>query len=142
MEKNIAFNIPTYKDSDGYKYWVPLLEYFLAKANKIEIHCWNDEVETIKELTALHNGVLQVVIQDNLTIFTGNKTRGLTDYLLNNYTDKNEKIKWFTINVNQDEDSVIHSGHWGSEFFVPNVLEEEIELIKSLTPPDTIFHHF
>ena len=52
------------------------------------------------------------------------------------------KFKWFTVNLATGSGPVFHSGHWGTEFFVPNATEEEIVLIKSVTPAETSFYQY
>lgn len=46
-EKNVDFQ--------NYKYWYFLIEYFINSADFIELHIWNDEVETIEELSLKTN---------------------------------------------------------------------------------------
>ena len=148
---NIAFNIPTYTiDNDtfpiplsgNYDYWVTIVETFLAKSNTIEIHCWNDENGVIEEITSLHKQAFQIVIEENLTIFKDSRTSNLVQYLLYNFMSENGNFKWFTVNLIKDTESVFHSGHWATEFFIPNISEEEVRFIKSVTPVDTNLFQF
>lgn len=152
VQNNLSFHIPTYSDdnsshpkpvNDNYDYWVPLLNYFLAKSDTVEFHCWNEEVEIIEEIKSFQNGKIEVVKEENLTIFKGNNIFIFSDYLINHYNiniNKDRKFKWFTVNLNKGVESVFHSGHWGTEFFVPGVNEKDITFIKSVTPSKTIFH--
>lgn len=148
---NIAINIPTYTiDNDtfpiplngNYGYWVSLAETFLAKSNTIEIHCWNEENGIIEEITSLHKQAFQIVKEENLTIFKGNRTSILSKYLLNNFKSENGNFKWFTVNLIKDNESIFHSGHWDTEFFIPKLLEEEVRFIKSVIPDDTSLLQF
>ncbi|MCM3667252.1 hypothetical protein M3204_22910 [Mesobacillus subterraneus] len=145
MEKNLAFNISTYTcgdsaipkpDIDNYNYWISLINYYLKKADTIEIHCWNEEIETIEELDSLN---LEMVNEENITIFKGKKTPVLSNYLLNSYMNKFRECKWFTVNLESGMDIVMHSGHWGTEFVIPNPKEKDIQFIKSVVPPETSF---
>ena len=149
MQYNLAFNIPTYTDDEStfpkplignYDYWTALFEHFLTSSDTIEIHCWNEEIETILEIKSLYQNELEIVIGENLTIIRGGKHPTLSDYLLNNYLNKIGEFKWFTVNLDKDMVSVFHSGHWGTEFFVPNTLKSDVALIKSLIPDETSFH--
>lgn len=148
---NLAFNILTYTDydstfpkpaNDNYDYWVALVGYFLAKSDTIEIHCWNEEIETIEEIQSLHINKVEMMKEENITLFKLKKKPALSDYLLNNNLNRMGELKWFTVNLNHGMVSVFHSGHWGTEFFVPNPMEEDIAFIKSVTPPETSFHQF
>ncbi|MCU9613119.1 hypothetical protein OEV98_06085 [Caldibacillus lycopersici] len=148
---NIAFNIPTYtidketfpKPLNGnYDYWVALVAPFLAKSNTIEIHCWNDERGIMEAVTSLPKQAFHIIKEDNLTIFKGSKTPSLSKYLLKNFRDENGNFKWFTVNLIKDQVAIFHSGHWATEFFLPNLLEEEVRFIKSVTPVDTSLIQF
>lgn len=148
---NLAFNILTYSESDSafpkpevdnYNYWTLLLERYLPKANMIEIQCWNEEREIIKEILFSYKDKFDLLKEDNITIFRGKKTAELSEYLLNNYMNKMGEFKWFTVNLNHGERSVLHSSHWGTEFHVPNIREKDIEFIKRITPPKTNFHNY
>ena len=150
MQYNLAFNIPTYTDDEStfpkplignYVYWTALFEGFLTSSDTIEIHCWNEEIETISEIKSLYKNELEIVKGENLTIFRGRKHTNFSDYLLNNYLNKMGEFKWFTVNLDKDMVSVFHSGHWGTEFFVPNALKSDVALIKSVIPDETSLHH-
>jgi hypothetical protein len=146
MQKNLAFNISTYTCGDStfpkpsienYNYWVSLFNYYLKKADIFEIHCWNEEIETIEELDSLN---LEIVNEENITIFKGKKTSVLTNTLLNNYLNKFGEFKWFTVNLDNGMDLVMHSSHWGTEFLIPYATEKDIQFIKSVVPPETSFY--
>lgn len=148
MVFQLFFNIPNYTEehssfpipiSGDYSYWFSLLSFFLAKANKIEIHCWNEESETIDELKCIQKESFEIDFEEHMTIFKGRKTEVLGSYLLNHHLNKSGNLKWFTVNLNQDFKHVFHSGHWGTEFFVPAASEKEIAFIKDVTPNETGF---
>ncbi|TKC19053.1 hypothetical protein [Robertmurraya kyonggiensis] len=140
----IVCSIPTYTTEDSairlpicgnYDYWTALTHYFLPKANTIEIHCWNEEIETIKDVEVLFK---DKKYEGNLTIFRGENDFALTDYLLKAHLNRSGEFKWFTVNLDMDTSSVFHSGHWGTELFVPNATERDIAFIKSVIPDETI----
>lgn len=148
LPNHLFFNIPSYLiDDSGYRkpiienydYLFPILENFFKKSNRIEIHCWNHEIETIEEIKAFSEEGISILRNENITIFKGNITASISDYLLKNYLNKAGEFKWFTVNLDQSEESVFHSGHWATEFYVPNINEEDHELIRSVTPVDTDF---
>lgn len=147
MKNNLAFNIPTYTENDSvfpkpenenYDYWVPLIKYFLAKSDTIEIHCLNEEIDTIEEIKKLRLNTL-MVIEENITVIKGRNSSILSNYLLENFINNSGEFKWFTVNLDKGIVPVFHSGHWGTEFFVPNAMEKDIEVIKSVTPTETSF---
>lgn len=104
----------------------------------VEVHCWNDEKETIEEIKSLPN--FYECKEVNLTIFQGNITSILSDYLTNEIADIDGRFKWFTVNLYKDKSPVFHSGHWGTEFFIQNVLEKDDEFIRRVTPPGTVHY--
>jgi hypothetical protein len=144
LPNDIFFHIPSFSEDDSgfrkpeignYHYWVPMIETFLKRSNRFEIHCWNDEFETIEEIKSFYNEE-ELLEEENITIFKGAKTISMSEYLLNDYLNNAGKFKWFTVNLNQGEETVFHSGHWATEFYVPNIKLEELELIKNVTPLD------
>ncbi|MDM5227259.1 hypothetical protein QUF73_13710 [Cytobacillus sp. NJ13] len=150
MGLNLVFHIPTYTKensalpkpmNDNYSYWAPLINYFLPKSNTIEIHCWNEEIESIKELKSLYKQEFAIVKEENLTIFKGSIDSAISNYILYNSLNKSGEFKWFTINLDKGEKTIFYSGHWATEFLINNIMEKDIEVIKQVTPPDTDFHH-
>ncbi|MGY6212269.1 hypothetical protein ACXEO8_20045 [Cytobacillus firmus] len=150
MNKNLVFHIPTYTKhnsafpkplNDNYGYWVPLINFFLPKSDTIEIHCWNEEIEIINEIKRFNINKFEMQ-DENITIFKGMKFCILSDYLLNKNLDEKGNFKWFTVNLNYKGEPVFHSGHWGTEFFVTNAKEKDIEIIKSAIPTGTNLYQF
>ncbi len=151
MDFNVTINITVFTDAnstfpkpvaENYDYWFPLLNYFLTKSDTIEIHCWNEEIDTINEIQSLFKGKMEVVKEDNLTIFKLIKSIITIDYLLNNSINKKGELKWFTVNLEKMMKPIFHSGHWGTEFFIPSFTKEDIEFIKSIIPKQAILHKF
>lgn len=148
MQKKVVFHIPTYSTknsafprpyNDQYVHWVPLLKYYLKKANGIEFHCWNEEKETISEIQSFQ---LETMIGNNITIFKGDKTESLSSYLLTNYLNCNGELKWFTVNLFNNQQLILHSSHWGTEFYVPKAVEPDYSFMRNVTPIETTFHVF
>lgn len=151
MNENLWFGIPThsYGDSyfpipanENYHYWVHLMKHFLAQSDTIEIHCWNAETDTIGEMISSLNEFFLVTKEGELTIFKGNKTSSVTDYLLNNIENKDGELKWFSVFLKRNTGTFLSSEHWGTEFFAPNINEKDIAFIKSVMPPETNFHQY
>lgn len=145
------FEIPIYTEADcsipkplveNYDYWIPLLEYFLAKSNTFDIHCWNDEKDTILEIVHKFNKKITIVKEENLTIMKGLMDAEVSSYLLSDITNKEDYLKWFTINLYLEKHQLFHSEHWGTEFFIPNIKPSEVHFIKKITPNHTKFHSY
>ncbi|WP_088015045.1 hypothetical protein [Gottfriedia acidiceleris] len=149
MQNNLVFHIPTYTDDDStfpkpvnenYDYWDQLIKYFLQKSDTIEVHCWNEEIDTIEEIKKLNS--FEIYKEDNITVFKGMKNSILSMYLSKHHINNIGEFKWFTVNLKKGMVPVFHSGHWGTEFVVPNAIDEDIELIKSIIPAETSFHQY
>lgn len=151
MEYKLHFTIPTFTEdldtfpipkNENYDYWVPLISYFIEQSNIIEIHCWNDEKDVIKETTLLFEDSFKIVNGRDITVIKASKTDYLSNHLLYENIKTNGKLKWFSIFLSKNETPLLHSEHWGTEFFAPNLSEEDIAYIKSVTPTDTDFHQY
>ncbi|GEM_PF-6590403 len=145
LQKNIIIYIPVYTEENSsfpkpvigiYNYWLHVVDYYLRKSDCVEIHCWNEETTTIEEIKSQFYPEIEIRKEGNLTIFYGKKTAAFVHYLCNRYTNKARELKWFTVNLLKEEGIVFHSSHWGTEIFVPNVIEKEISFIKSVSPKD------
>lgn len=98
MNYQLYFSLPVYEKAD---YWVPLMKYFLVQSNTIEIHCWNEEKGIVKETQTMFKGSFEISKEYNLTLFKGNLTPDVVDYLLINNVNVEGKIKWFSIFFNE-----------------------------------------
>lgn len=139
MKYQLYFSLYEYEKID---YWVPLMKYFLLESDTIEIHCWNEEKVIVEETQSMLKGPFEIITENNLTIFKGNKAPDVVDHLLFNNVDIEGKIKWFSIFLSKNASTIFHSEHWGMEFFAPNVNEKEIAFIKSVMPIETNFNQY
>ena len=151
MVYKLYIGIPTYTDinltfpkpeDDNYNYWIPLVNLFIDKADQIEINCWNKEIETIEEIKSLHKETLEMIIEGDLTVFKGNITAAIRDYLLHSNINKNKELKWFTVIFKKNQVALFRSEHWGTEFFATAVSEKEIKYLENITPSKTTFHQY
>ena len=144
MKHQLHFTIPPFPDPmpENQEYWVQLMRYFLEKSDTIDIHCWNEEKEVIKETKALFQDDPELPEDMELTIFRGILTDGISHHLLYNYIVETENIKWFSIFLSKGDTTMFHSEHWGTEFFAPNLSDEEISYITLVMPKDTNFNQY
>lgn len=146
MKYQLHFTIPAFPNPnpmpEDYEYWVPLMKYFIEKSDTIEIHCWNEEKEVIKETKALVQDDPELPEDMKLTIFRGILTYDISHHLLYDHIAETENIKWFSIFLSKGDTTMFHSEHWGTEFFAPNLSEEEIAYITSVMPKDTNFNQY
>lgn len=151
MKYKLHFTIPTFTEdldtfpipeNENYDYWVPLISYFLKQSTIIEIHCWNDEKDVIKETALLFKDSFKIVNGREVTVIKGSKTDNISNHLLYENLKTNGKLKWFSVFFINNNTPLFHSEHWGTEFFAPDLSEENIAYIKSITPAGTDFHQY
>ncbi len=126
----------------NYDYWLLLMEYFLAKSDMFEIHCFNEETEAIEELTSSLPGLFDVNEKEEMTIFSGLLTLEIAQFLMNHHVSEKKKLKWFSVFLSRGEQHIFSSEHWGTEFFVPDVTEEDLLFIKHVAPYNTHFNEY
>jgi len=150
MKENLQFELATYTldesafpipSEDNYDFWEPLMKYYLEQSDTIEIHCWNEETETVEEAKRTFNQ-FEISYEYELTYFKGKISSDVIDYLLYNSVKKNGEFKWFSTFLEIQSKSIFHTGHWATEFFAPNISQEEIKFIKSVMPTSTNFNQY
>ena len=146
MNRHVLLAIPSYSPDDSgfqcpvgetYTYWEKIISYFLTKADTVEIHCWKDEKTAIDELSHFE-GKAVVADEGDLCLFTEKKTPALSDFLIKNHVT-NGRLKWFTVNLISGGETVLHSGHWGTELAVYGLSEEDLAFITKIVPSETDF---
>ena len=126
----------------NYEYWLLLMEYFLAKSDLFEIHCFDAETAVIEELTSNLPGLFDIDKKQGMTIFSGFLTLEIAEYLMSRHVSLKKKLKWFSVFLSRGEQHVFSSEHWGTEFFVPDITDEDLLFIKHVAPDDTHFNQY
>ncbi|MBT2571343.1 hypothetical protein [Planococcus sp. ISL-110] len=126
----------------NYDYWLLLMEYFLAKSDLFEIHCFDEETETIVELTLNLPGLFDIDQKQGMTIFSGLLTLDIAEFLMTRHVSRKNKLKWFSVFLSRGEQHIFSSEHWGTEFFVPDITEEDLLFIKHVAPDDARFNQY
>lgn len=114
-----------------------MVKHFLDKADTIEIHCWNEEIETINEMNSIKSERFEIIKEENLIIFKAPTSKSLNEYLLRESVNDEGVLKWFTLNLEKLNVPLFHSGHWGTELFIPSITQEDIDLIQTIIPKDS-----
>ncbi|MBO0587630.1 hypothetical protein [Sporosarcina sp. E16_8] len=96
MNYKLHFEIPVVEENGENDYWVPLMKCFLDQSDNIEIHCWSVERALIEEMESRVKESYEISFENGMTIFKGNKTVEMLDYLFTNL-NRNSDIKWFSI---------------------------------------------
>lgn len=132
MEDEFNMYVPENAD---YGYWLLLMDHVLKTANRIEIHCWNEELEVMEEL----GGLLRKQEEELYTTFSGELNPELKQLLIGAYLDSNGRFKWFSVFLSSDETQTFHAEHWATEFFIPDISKETELYIRKIMPADTSF---
>ena len=141
MNYKLHFEIPVVEENGENDYWVPLMKYFLDQSDNIEIHCWSVERALIEEMESRVKESYEISTENGMTIFKGNKTVEMLDYLFTNL-NRNSDIKWFSIFLKKNKTSIFSSEHNGTEYFADMVNEKDIKFIKSIMPKRTSFNKY
>lgn len=146
MNYRLYFSVPTFSledngfpMTDNYEYWIPLMEYFLKGSDTIEIYSWYDEKQVIEEISYFFN-LTKIPTEHKLSYYKGNLIPEIVEHILRNNVTNNGRLKWFSIFLSKDGQSIFNSEHWGTEFFAHTVNKNDISFLKSIMPKDTNFH--
>ena len=116
-------------------WWKKVIKHFVRMNDKFEIRCWKDETNEINQ-ASLYGSLLE---DGNEISIKGNVNQELLNELLYSPepTDKNlynKMTKYFTVNIANDL-CELSSAHYGTELYIDNVSEEDIEVFKSIMLP-------
>lgn len=125
--------------TDNYEYWIQLMEYFMKGSDTIEIHSWYDEKQVIEEISYFSN-LTKIPTEHKLSYYKGNLIPEIVEHISRNNVTNNGRLKWFSIFLSKDGQSIFNSEHWGTAFFAHTVNKNDISFIKSIMPKDTNFH--
>ena len=118
------------------------MEYFIKLADSIKFNLWNEEVETIEELS-LKTELKKISLERlKMVSFVGDINQKLINYILQESLNNHGEIKWFSIFLKYKGHLLLESSHWGSEINIENPDKNEIKMIKSMLPKNATFHHF
>lgn len=126
----------------NYAYWLLLMEYFLAKSDQFEVHCFDEDTAAIEELTSNLPGLFDIDKKQGMTIFSGLLTLEIAEYLMAHHVSEKKKLKWFSVFLSRGEQHVFSSERWGTEFFVPDITAADLLFIKHVVPDDTKFNEY
>lgn len=141
MNYKLHFEISVVEENRKNDYWIPLMKYFFDQSDNIEIHCWSVERALIEEMKSRVKKSYEISTENEMTIFKGNKTVEMVDYLFTNL-NRNSDIKWFSIFLRKDKTLIFSSEHNGKEYFAGMVNEKDIKYIESLMPERTSYNKY
>ena len=112
-------------------WWKKIVKYFVQVGDALEIRCWKEEADEIKQ--ALIDG--NPTDENYEVSIKGVVSEGLISELLSeNPTDKsiyNKMTKYFTINT-EHEGRKFCSAHYGTEMYFVGVSDDDIAFLKNV----------
>lgn len=116
---------------DSYDYWEEMVSKLCETATDFEIRCWSDEMPAIESGKKFGK---QVENRETLElVFQGRITPGFISELLVNCLTEAGHLKWFTLNLMKGDRMIFHSGHYGTEPYLSDISDAEIDKIKEWT---------
>lgn len=139
---NIHFDITAVTESrEGYhfaadySFWVPLIDYFLVEADAFEIHCWEDELETIEEILQELDGAT-CRKEGKVFIVGGELDDKAKAFLRSRPFNEAGQLKWFSVFLDQGGLELFSSEHYGTEFVGYGLDIKQKKFFQSTLPKD------
>lgn len=115
-------------------WWKKIIQHFVKPGDEIEIRCWNEENEEIKR--AMSYGRPIQIDSNFQTAIKCIVTKQIIKEILSlpEPMDKavyNKMTEFFTIIV----ENKIYSEHYGTELYLFNVNDDEVEVFKKIMAP-------
>ncbi len=121
-----------------YSFWNKLMDYFINRSTCFRMECFKDEEEAIR--SASKHGSSVESVASKMLAFEGRITEDFITEVLESPYDNEGKIKWFNLNLKLDEEYIICSSHYGSEFVTGWLREEDKEFIREILPKDFLLN--
>lgn len=120
-------------------YWHELWDTYTMNFVSVEIHCWKEETEQIKELTQLAafstvNGLIMIF---TITLDETNRA-----YLRGQSIDPEGGLKWFTLFFYKQSIQMLEIAQYGSEIVLYGVNKNEANEFKKLFPKTAQTEYF
>jgi hypothetical protein len=118
------------------KYWMPLFNQFISKANTIRIGCYNNEASVIEYVKNVGKKIINIDTEDNanMTLFMIDLTEESIKYLLKNCFSDNNLLKYFNFSLWHNNVELVSSEHYGNECTICNIDYDEINKYRSFIP--------
>ncbi len=112
-------------------WWRKLIEHFIKAGDVLEIRCWKEEVDEIKQASLYGNTSED---KNEVSVKGVVSAELLAELLSEESSDKsiyNKMTKYFTINV-ENEKCFFCSAHYGTEMYIERVSEDDISFFESV----------
>ncbi len=117
-----------------YSFWPKVMKYFTDRSTSFLVECWEDEKEAIRSASSYGKEIED--ISSKLRTFEGRLTEEFINELINDPYDHEGKIKWFKVKLKLDDEYVLYSAHYGSEFITGYLREDDRIFIEENLPRD------
>jgi hypothetical protein len=120
-------------------YWTALWDSYTSDFASVEIHCWQEEVHHIQELSNLS---AQSIDQGLVKSFTITLNKDNCSFLRNQSIDSNGGLKWFTIFFYKEDIQMLEIAQYGSEIVLYGVDKNEAAEFQRLFPENADAEYF
>ena len=110
--------------------WKQLIQYFIQKSDKIVIQSWNYENEIRKKIKPYNFDHKTI---GNITLSSINLTSDLINDILI-LINESTTIEYFSIFLSRKEKTFFYAEHYGKEYHILDINNEDLEFIKSIIP--------
>ena len=143
--KHIRIHLATMKSDrkvavpQGILYWKELWDTYTTDFASVEILCWKEETQQIKELTPL---AAHIKKQGLIILFTITLDETKRAYLRGESIDPEGGLKWFTLHFYKNDIQMLEIIYYGSEIVLYGVDKKEAEEFKKLFPDNVKAEYF
>lgn len=124
---------------NNYDFWKPLVLRYIKYSDTLRIDCWNNDEYAINRILPYAKKIDRES-NPNMTSVWLDTHFDVIDDIINNPFDNEQKIAWFSLFLEKDENCFFSSEHYGKEFSVLEVNKEEVEFLRTFITTDFCFH--
>lgn len=120
--------------------WRKTTKYLIKRCRYVEFSCWHTDKESIEEIIRIMPNYDKKRELNQIDL-KGEITEDVKELITENFFDEKGNIKWFYISlfVNEERGSqIFHSNHYGRNYIIDELDEEDIKYIKSIINEDEI----
>lgn len=122
-----------------HSFWIPLMKHFFKNGNNLRVDCWNSERDAINRLLRYAKSI-DIESNKAMTILLMDIKEEVLEDIFANPFDTEGKVFWFSMFIMNGEEIIFSSEHHGTEFYIENITENDIEFIRSIVPIDSDLH--
>ncbi|MGI2328097.1 hypothetical protein [Planococcus sp. YIM B11945] len=124
--------------AEDYAFWPPLIAYFIDRSDAFEIHCWEEEQETVEQIQRELDQV-QLQKEGHTAVFSGPLTPETKAFFPTKALNNKNQLKWFSVFLLKDGQSLFSSEHYGTELIGYGLTDEQTKFLQEALPENASF---